>query len=364
MPDSPVPAHARPGVRCRPRCSRPERAAAAPPQRARSWRPTARCCASSSSSSAPSTTCCCSRPRARARSSRSTRTWSSPAIACCASRRGAFGDRWVAMARGLRRRCDGRWSASGAARPIPRWSPRRWPTRRCGSPSSCTRETSTATVTDIQAIGERTRGRSCLLAIDAVSSLGAVPIETDAWGLDVRRLGHAEGHVDAARPLVRERLAGAPGSAAAQTKTPRFYFDWKRTLRRPERRRQPVHARDRDRERARRGARPRARRRASRRSGSAREALARPLPRARARHRASSSTRPTTTSCSLVTGDRGARGRRRATSCAARCSRPATSSRAAAAGRRARCCASGISARPTRRALNAGLDALLAALPQ
>ena len=41
-------------------------------------------------------------------------------------------------------------------------------------------ETSTATVTDIQAIGELSRDRTCLLAIDAVSSLGAIPTSTSA----------------------------------------------------------------------------------------------------------------------------------------------------------------------------------------
>ena len=107
----------------------PERAAAAPPQQGDSSRPTARCCASSGSCSAPRTTCCCSRPRAPAPSSRRSRT-------CLGGRSRAVRHRGE-----LRRPLDhdgarrsapmsSRSSASGASRPTPRASPRRWPTSR------------------------------------------------------------------------------------------------------------------------------------------------------------------------------------------------------------------------------------------
>jgi aspartate aminotransferase-like enzyme len=46
-------------------------------------------------------------------------------------------------------------------------------------------ETSTGVVHDVQAIAERTSGSGALVVVDAVSSLGAVPLETDAWGIDV-----------------------------------------------------------------------------------------------------------------------------------------------------------------------------------
>jgi aspartate aminotransferase-like enzyme len=46
-------------------------------------------------------------------------------------------------------------------------------------------ETSTGVVNDVQAIAEQVAGRDGLLVVDAVSSLGAVPLETDAWGIDV-----------------------------------------------------------------------------------------------------------------------------------------------------------------------------------
>src|SRR5439155_7997817 len=46
-------------------------------------------------------------------------------------------------------------------------------------------ETSTGVVNDIEAIGRVTREVGVLLVVDAISSLGAVPYEGDAWGIDV-----------------------------------------------------------------------------------------------------------------------------------------------------------------------------------
>ena len=150
-----------------------------------------------------------------------------------------------------------------------------------------------ATVTDIQAIGERTRGRSCLLAIDAVSSLGAVPLETDAWGLDVVVSGTQKG-MSTPPGLSFASVSPRPGSAAARPTTPRFYFDWKRTLDAQNGGGSPFTPATATVQRARRRARHASSRRASRRSGSARAALGGPIPRAGARRRASSCTRPTT----------------------------------------------------------------------
>ena len=56
----------------------------------------------------------------------------------------------------------------------------------------CTQsETSTGVVADVQAI--KAAVGDATLVVDAVSSLGAVPLETDAWGIDVAALGLAEG---------------------------------------------------------------------------------------------------------------------------------------------------------------------------
>src|SRR5918999_689053 len=45
-------------------------------------------------------------------------------------------------------------------------------------------DTSTGVVADIRSITERLRGAEALIAVDAISSLAAVPLEMDSWGLD------------------------------------------------------------------------------------------------------------------------------------------------------------------------------------
>jgi aspartate aminotransferase-like enzyme len=46
-------------------------------------------------------------------------------------------------------------------------------------------ETSTGVVNDIEAIGRVTKEAGALFVVDVISSLGAVPYEGDAWGIDV-----------------------------------------------------------------------------------------------------------------------------------------------------------------------------------
>ena len=46
-------------------------------------------------------------------------------------------------------------------------------------------ETSTGVVADVQALAAAAKPSGAHVVVDAVSSLGAVPLETDAWGLDV-----------------------------------------------------------------------------------------------------------------------------------------------------------------------------------
>ena len=46
-------------------------------------------------------------------------------------------------------------------------------------------ETSTGVVADVQALAAAAKEAGALVVVDAVSSLGAIPCETDAWGLDV-----------------------------------------------------------------------------------------------------------------------------------------------------------------------------------
>ncbi len=46
-------------------------------------------------------------------------------------------------------------------------------------------ETSTATLTDIEAVAKVTRKRNALLIVDGITSVGALPVKMDAWGVDV-----------------------------------------------------------------------------------------------------------------------------------------------------------------------------------
>ena len=89
-------------------------------------------------------------------------------------------------------------------------------------------ETSTGVVADVQALAAVAKEAGALVVVDAVSSLGAVPLEMDAWGLDVvvsgsqkalmtppglataSRLGRGLG---AGRPRRRCRASTSTGSA-------------------------------------------------------------------------------------------------------------------------------------------------------
>ena len=87
-------------------------------------------------------------------------------------------------------------------------------------------ETSTGVVCDLQAIAAAVNEHGALSVVDAVSSLGAVPLETDAWRLDVVLSGSQKALMTPpglAMASVSERAWAARGDS------PRFYFDWERT---------------------------------------------------------------------------------------------------------------------------------------
>ncbi|HEX6491501.1 MAG TPA: alanine--glyoxylate aminotransferase family protein [Gaiellaceae bacterium] len=87
-------------------------------------------------------------------------------------------------------------------------------------------ETSTGVVCDLQALAGAAFEAGALSVVDAVSSLGAVPLETDAWALDVVVSGSQKALMTPpglAMTAVSERAFAARGDS------PRFYFDWERT---------------------------------------------------------------------------------------------------------------------------------------
>ena len=85
-------------------------------------------------------------------------------------------------------------------------------------------ETSTGVVSDVQSL--KAAVGDAALVVDAISSLGAVPLDTDAWGIDVVLAGS------------QKALMCPPGLAMASVAEPlweslrparSFYFDWRRT---------------------------------------------------------------------------------------------------------------------------------------
>jgi aspartate aminotransferase-like enzyme len=87
-------------------------------------------------------------------------------------------------------------------------------------------ETSTGVVADVRALAAAAKEAGALVVVDAVSSLGAVPCDTDAWGLDVVVSGSQKALMTPpglGLVAVSEAALGATGSS------PRFYFDWEKT---------------------------------------------------------------------------------------------------------------------------------------
>jgi serine---pyruvate transaminase len=89
-------------------------------------------------------------------------------------------------------------------------------------------ETSTGVVADVQALAAAAKNAGALVVVDAVSSLGAVPLETDSWGLDAVISGSQKALMTP--PGVATVSVSADGlRAASEGGSPRYYFDWERT---------------------------------------------------------------------------------------------------------------------------------------
>jgi aspartate aminotransferase-like enzyme len=86
-------------------------------------------------------------------------------------------------------------------------------------------ETSTGVVSDVQTLVAAAREAGALSVVDAVSSLGAVPVETDAWGIDVVVAGSQKALMTPPG-LSLATISPAAWERCARTTTPRFYFDW------------------------------------------------------------------------------------------------------------------------------------------
>ncbi len=88
-------------------------------------------------------------------------------------------------------------------------------------------ESSTGAAHDVKAIAEVVRKTDALLVVDAISGAGAMPLETEAWGVDVVVVGSQK---SLALPpgLAFLALSKRAWARADEAKAPRFYFDLKR----------------------------------------------------------------------------------------------------------------------------------------
>jgi aspartate aminotransferase-like enzyme len=89
-------------------------------------------------------------------------------------------------------------------------------------------ETSTGIVNDVRAVAEVARAHDAILAVDAISGLGAAELRQDDWGVDVVVAGSQKALMcppglafASVSERAFERAAAKPGG--------RYYFDWERT---------------------------------------------------------------------------------------------------------------------------------------
>src|SRR4051794_24667126 len=138
---------------------------------------------------------------------------------------GNFGERWVALTKAYGADVDHLRYAWGET-PEPDDVGARLREREAKAVWIVQSETSTGVVSDVQALAAAARDAGALVVVDAVSSLGAVPCDMDAWGLDVVVSGSQKALMT---PPGLGTCAVSEAAYAGVGSTPRFYFDWERT---------------------------------------------------------------------------------------------------------------------------------------
>ncbi len=91
-------------------------------------------------------------------------------------------------------------------------------------------ETSTGVVCDVQALATAVRPSGAHVVVDAISSLGAVPLEVDEWGVDVACSGSQKALM-CPPGLAMASVSEAVWEPEGRASSPRYYFDWERTRR-------------------------------------------------------------------------------------------------------------------------------------
>jgi serine---pyruvate transaminase len=149
----------------------------------------------------------------------------SPGERVCVVSAGAFGERWAAIAGAYGCEVD-RLAYQWGETPFAEDLASRLAEREARVVLLTHSETSTGVVSDVRALVAAAKDAGAIAVVDAISSLGAVPLETDEWGVDVVISGS------------QKALMTPPGLAVvsvsqtawdARGTLPRFYFDWERT---------------------------------------------------------------------------------------------------------------------------------------
>jgi aspartate aminotransferase-like enzyme len=86
-------------------------------------------------------------------------------------------------------------------------------------------ETSTGVVSDIQPLVAACNEVGVISVVDAISSLGAVPLETDGWGIDVVVTGSQKALMTPPG-LAFASISARAWAKSAEATLPRFYWDW------------------------------------------------------------------------------------------------------------------------------------------
>src|SRR5205823_8671657 len=87
-------------------------------------------------------------------------------------------------------------------------------------------ETSTGVVADVRALAAVAKEAGALVAVDAISSLGAIPCETDAWSLDAVVSGSQKALMSPPGLATVSVSDAAYAAAEEPGRTPSYYFNW------------------------------------------------------------------------------------------------------------------------------------------
>ncbi|MEX2422104.1 MAG: alanine--glyoxylate aminotransferase family protein [Actinomycetota bacterium] len=86
-------------------------------------------------------------------------------------------------------------------------------------------ETSTGVIQPIEQLAKVANEAGAMVVVDVVSSLGAVPFDFDAWGIDVA-IGGSQKALSASPGIAFAAISERAWEASRTATNPRFYFDW------------------------------------------------------------------------------------------------------------------------------------------